>query len=65
MANNNERKKYLLQDLNYSMQTYLLLTESEVALLKLLVKERWISDDVDIICLDEQTYLDVMKGENK
>ena len=63
MANNNERKKYLLQDLSYPMQTYLLLTESEVTLLKLLVKERWIADNVDIICLDEQTYLDVTKGE--
>ena len=63
MANNNERKKYLLQDLSYPMQTYLLLTESEVTLLKLLVKERWIADNVDIICLDEQTYLDITKGE--
>ena len=63
MANNNERKKYLLQDLSYPMQTYLMLSELEVALLKLLVKEGWVTDSADIICLDDQIYHDVDKED--
>ena len=51
-----ERKKFLLQDLAYPSQIFLSLSKSEENLLKLLIKEGWLSSESEITCLDDKEY---------
>ena len=62
-----ERKKYLLQNLEFSMQTYLELSDIEVNLMKLLLDNGWLYSNSNLICLNDVEYINpiAMKGSEE
>ena len=51
-----KRKKYIIQCLTYPLQSYVELSDSEVALIKFLIDEGFISSETEIINLDDMDY---------
>ena len=51
-----KRKKYIIQCLTYPLQSYVELSDSEVALIKFLIDEGFIPSETEIINLDDMDY---------
>lgn len=52
-----EKKKYLVEDISYPQRCYLELSDSEVGVIKFLIKEGFLPSDMSIICIDDTSFI--------
>lgn len=54
---NLERKQYILQDTSYDTRLYVELSASELNLVEFLKEQRFLSSDLDIMCLSDKLFV--------